>query len=165
MPSAAAMAPTPHLQRCPYIQQVLGSFRVVLGRSRLMRLGPGATVPPHSDVNYCWFHRVRIHIPVVTSPRVSFSCGGQTVHMAAGEAWVFDNWREHTVHNGGDADRVHLVIDTTGNAAFWNMVEASQSGGFGARSGPEPKIVPYRTDAPLTPVSRAIQRAGGDAAV
>ncbi len=141
------MAPTPQMQRCPYIQQVLAGFRVVLGRSRLMRLGPGATVPPHSDVNYCWFHRIRIHIPVFTSPRVSFSCGGQTVHMAAGEAWVFDNWREHAVHNDGDSDRVHLVVDTTGNAAFWDMVEASQSGGFEARSGPEPKPVPYRAGA------------------
>lgn len=141
------MAPTLQLRRCPYIQQVLGGFRVVLGRSRLMRLGPGASVPPHSDVNYCWFHRVRIHIPVTTSPAVSFSCGGQTVHMAAGEAWVFDNWREHAVHNGGDADRVHLVVDTTGNAAFWNMVEASQSSGFESRTGPEPKIAAPRADA------------------
>ncbi|HZR33971.1 MAG TPA: sulfotransferase [Nevskia sp.] len=142
------MMPTPQLQRCPYIQQVLAGFRVVVGRSRLMRLAPGASVPPHSDVNYCWFHRIRIHIPVFTSPRVSFSCGGQTVHMAAGEAWVFDNWREHTVHNGGDADRVHLVVDTTGNAAFWNMVEASQSGGFESWSGAEPKLVPYGANAP-----------------
>ena len=32
--------PTPHLERCPYIRQVLASFDTVLGRTRLMRLAP-----------------------------------------------------------------------------------------------------------------------------
>lgn len=127
---AGPMLPTPQLQRCPYMQQVLARFGVVWSRSRLMRLAPGASVPEHSDIDYHWFHRVRVHIPVVTAPAVSFSCGGQTVHMAAGEPWIFDNWRMHSVHNGSDHERIHLVADTAGSAAFWRMVKASQSEGF-----------------------------------
>ena len=30
---AGAMAPTPVLRRCPYLQQVMGSFSTVIGRS------------------------------------------------------------------------------------------------------------------------------------
>ncbi|MDR3419178.1 MAG: sulfotransferase [Nevskia sp.] len=139
---AGAMRPTPQLQRCPYIRQVLANFGVVFSRSRLMRLAPGAEVPEHCDSNYHWFHRVRIHIPVFTEPQVSFSCDGKTVHMAAGEAWIFDNWRLHRVHNGGSRNRVHLVADTTGNAAFWNMVGASQYQDFARR--PELPLLRYR---------------------
>jgi hypothetical protein len=119
------MQATPHLQQCPYIRQVLASFGVVWSRSRLLRLAPGATVPEHADINYHWFTRVRLHIPIVTRPEVRFYCGDQAVHMAAGEAWVFDNWRTHRVENFTPDERIHLVADTSGSAAFWRMVALS----------------------------------------
>lgn len=120
------MLPTPHLLASPYIRQVLASFGVVWSRSRLMRLGPGARVPEHADASYHWFSRVRLHIPVITRPEVRFHCGGVDVHMAAGEAWVFDNWRRHHVENASDEARIHLVADTTGTAAFWQYVVQSE---------------------------------------
>lgn len=123
-----SMAPTPHLQQSPYLRQVLASFATVWSRSRLMRLAPGAVVPEHSDVNYHWFNRVRVHIPVLTQPGVRFWCGEEVVHMAAGEAWVFDNWQQHRVENATDRERIHLVADTTGSAAFWNIVAAGMRG-------------------------------------
>ena len=117
-----AMRATPQLEKCPYIKQVLTSFNVVFGRSRLMGLGPGCEVPVHSDTNYHWHDRVRIHIPVVTLPQVSFHCGDRQVHMASGEAWIFDNWRMHKVINPTDKLRIHLVADTAGSADFWRFV-------------------------------------------
>jgi len=127
------MAATTALQRCPYIRQVLGYFGVVWSRSRLMRLAPGALVPEHSDINYHWFHRVRIHIPVITAQGVRFHCDDQSVYMAEGEAWVFDNWRRHSVTNESGLYRVHLVADTAGSAAFWEGVFESQHGEFERR--------------------------------
>ncbi len=115
------MLPTQHLRRCPYIRQVLASFGVVWSRSRLMRLAGRAVVPEHADINYHWFNRVRIHIPVITRPEVRFHCGEASVHMQAGEAWIFDNWRRHRVENPTDEDRVHLVADTSGTSAFWQF--------------------------------------------
>lgn len=119
---AGPMVPTPRLQRLPYLRQVMASFQTVVGRSRLMRLEPGAEVKLHTDLNYYWRDRVRIHVPIVTDPRVRFRCGERDVHMQAGESWVFDNWRPHTVINPTDIRRVHLVIDTVGTASFWRMV-------------------------------------------
>lgn len=125
---AGAMRPTPHLQRSPYLRQVLARFGVVWSRSRLLRLAPGANVPQHADINHHWFYRVRVHIPIITRAEVLFRCDGETVHMAPGEAWVFDNWRQHSVENPTSEERVHLVADTSGTAAFWQMVaEADQS--------------------------------------
>ncbi|PHY19558.1 aspartyl/asparaginyl beta-hydroxylase domain-containing protein [Caulobacter sp. BP25] len=119
------MAPTPWLEAMPYLKQALAGFGVVWSRSRLMRLAPGAGVPEHADINYHWHTRVRLHIPVVTWPEVRFHCDGEAVHMGAGEAWVFDNWRRHHVENNASAERIHLVADTTGTAAFWRFVQAA----------------------------------------
>jgi hypothetical protein len=119
------MLPTAHLARCPYLRQVLASFGVVWSRSRLLRLEPGAIVPGHSDINHHWFFRVRVHVPVITRPEVLFHCGGETVHMGAGEAWVFDNWRQHSVENPTADERIHLVADTSGSSEFWRMVASS----------------------------------------
>ena len=116
------MQPTPHLGLCPYVRQVLSSFGVVWSRSRLMRLGPHSQVPEHADINYQWFYRVRMHIPIVTRPEVRFHCAGSAVHMAPGEAWLFDNWRLHRVENPTAEARIHLVADTSGTAGFWEFV-------------------------------------------
>jgi len=116
------MRMTAHLERSPYLRQLLASFGVVWSRSRLLKLAPGARVPVHADIHHHWFFRVRLHVPIVTDPQVRFTCDGETVHMAAGEAWIFDNWRLHRVENDSAIERVHLVADTSGNAAFWELV-------------------------------------------
>jgi len=118
------MLPTRHLEAMPYVRQVLASFGVVWSRSRLMRLAPRSSVPEHSDINHHWFKRVRLHMPVTTHPDVAFYCGGECVHMAAGEVWLFDNWRLHRVENPSASERIHLVADTSGSAAFWRFVAA-----------------------------------------
>lgn len=115
------MLATRWLATMPYLRQVLAGFGVVWSRSRLMRLAPGAGVPEHADINYHWHTRVRLHVPIFTRPEVRFHCDGQSVHMNAGEAWIFDNWRPHHVENKASADRIHLVADTTGTAAFWQF--------------------------------------------
>lgn len=117
------MAPTETLKNSQYLQQVVTSFGEVIGRSRLMALDPGAEVPIHSDINYHWYKRVRIHVPIVTDPNVIFHCGDKKVHMKAGEAWIFDSWKYHKVTNDSDLFRVHLVIDICGSSRFWRLVE------------------------------------------
>lgn len=122
---AGPMAPTAHLRACPAILDVMGAIGAVWGRSRLMRLAPGAEVPPHVDVNYYWRTHLRLHIPVATTPDVLFTCGDETVHMKAGECWVFDTWQCHHVRNGGPATRVHLVLDTVGGERLWDLIETA----------------------------------------
>jgi hypothetical protein len=142
---AGAMAPAQRLEKCPYIKQVLASFDTVLGRSRLMRLAPGAEVKPHSDIAYYWRDHVRIHIPIVTDPGVRFVCDDMEVNMAAGEAWIFDNWRPHHVLNHTNITRTHLVVDTVGSAAFWRLVSHGQiiSSQPGNTPQPAPALVAF----------------------
>ncbi|RHW75859.1 aspartyl/asparaginyl beta-hydroxylase domain-containing protein [Colwellia sp. RSH04] len=119
------MLATEALKQSPYLQQVIASFNEVFGRSRLMKLDAGAKVPLHSDINFHWYKRVRIHIPIITDPDVIFHCADKSVHMGAGECWIFDTWKNHQVDNNSNKDRVHLVIDTAGSSAFWQQVSQS----------------------------------------
>lgn len=122
------MRPTGHLALCPYIMQVMSELGGVWGRSRLMGLGPGAEVPEHVDSHYHWRTHLRIHVPVMTNQAVKFTCGGETVHMAAGECWLFDSFRWHEVHNRGTERRVHLVLDTVLTEDLWDLIEAARVG-------------------------------------
>lgn len=119
---SGSMAPTPHLQRCPYLMQVMAELGAVWGRSRLMRLSGHSEVTPHADINYYWRERMRVHVPVVTWPEVRFRCGDAEVHMAEGECWIFDTWRMHHVANDGERPRIHLVADTIGGDHFWELL-------------------------------------------
>jgi hypothetical protein len=132
------MKPTMHLASAPYMRRVMTSFGAVVGRSRLMRLAPGATVPEHTDIDYYWRSHFRIHVPVVTHPSVRFYCNQKWVHMAAGEAWTFDNWQTHKVQNPSNVTRIHLVMDTVGTAALWRLMKRSAAGGL------EERFVAYR---------------------
>ena len=121
------MAETRHLTGSPYLRQVLASFDEVLGRSRLMKLAAGSEVATHVDFNYHWYTRVRIHIPIITNENVTFFCGDRSLHMRAGECWIFNSWRRHRVVNDGSEDRVHLVVDTAGSSRFWQVVRAMEA--------------------------------------
>lgn len=123
---AGAMRPTRHLERCPYLQQVLASVGATWGRTRLMRLSGQAEVSPHVDVNYYWRERVRVHVPIVTQPTVRFTCGDAQINMRAGECWIFDTWRMHNVVNDHALPRIHLVADTVGGLGFWQLVAGAR---------------------------------------
>ena len=136
------MRPTEHLGTCPYIQKVMAELGGVWGRSRLMGLGAGAEVPEHVDSHYHWRTHLRIHVPVITNSKVEFTCGGETVHMAPGECWVFDSFRWHEVHNRGPERRVHLVLDTVVTEHLWDLIDAAQSGATDAKLRPPDEAAP-----------------------
>jgi len=121
------MRPTDLLASCPYVMEVMAELGGVWGRSRLMGLGAGAEVPEHVDSHYHWRTHLRIHVPIITNPQVEFTCGGETVHMAPGDCWVFDSFRWHEVHNRGSERRVHLVLDTVVTEHLWDLMDAAQS--------------------------------------
>lgn len=130
-----AMGPTEQLRQCSYVQEIMAELGAVWGRSRLMGLAAGREVPAHVDTHYYWRTHLRIHIPVITNPGVLFTCGDETVHMAAGECWLFDSFQWHRVENKGDAQRIHLVIDTVGGGQLPRLMAAAADG------NDEPRLV------------------------
>jgi hypothetical protein len=127
------MAATDSLNRCDYVRQIMAEIGGVWGRSRFMGLAPGREVPPHIDIHYYWRTHLRIHIPVITNPGVLFTCGNETVHMEAGDCWVFDSFQRHDVQNKGDAQRIHLVLDTVGGGILPELMKAAEESASEAR--------------------------------
>jgi hypothetical protein len=136
------MRPAADLARLPYVQQVMAELDGVWSRSRLMGLGPGAEVPEHVDSHYHWRTHIRIHVPVITNPKVLFTCGGETIHMAAGECWLFDSFRFHRVENNWTERRVHLVLDTVMTDSLHALIEAARNGTAPKRVEPGSKGIP-----------------------
>jgi len=142
------MRPTPQLESCPYLLQVLHSLGAVWGRSRLMRLSGQAEVTAHVDIDYYWREHMRVHVPIVTQPEVRFHCDNAVVNMAAGECWIFDTWRPHKVINSAERSRIHLVADTVGGPGFWDLVGGARVPGSGKPGwqaqliAPDPSIPP-----------------------
>lgn len=130
------MSPTDYLLQCPYVIEVMREIGATWGRSRLMGLGAGAEVPHHVDNNYYWRTHIRLHVAVITNPEVDFTCGDQTVNMAPGDAWVFDTFRKHHVHNRGADQRIHLVFDTVGGERLWELVNAARAAGYADSDAP-----------------------------
>jgi len=118
---------TPALESCPAIQKVMDTFCCEKTSVRLMSLAAGASILPHRDQGGGMEDGVaRLHIPIVTHPKVLFFIEGEPVHLAAGQTWYLNANCEHAVINGGPSDRVHLVIDCVPNA--WLMALFERSG-------------------------------------
>ena len=149
---AGPMRPTPWLERCPYVMQVLDALGAPWGRSRLMRLSGRSQVAAHVDTNYYWRERMRVHIPIITTPAVRFQCGEAEVNMAAGECWIFDTWRRHRVLNESDSERIHLVADTVGGDRLWDLIASGRPLGAPQREwlpkhvAPQPAIAAPELD-------------------
>lgn len=148
---AGAMLPTPYLERCPYLLRVLDHVGAVWGRTRLMKLAPGAEVTAHVDINYYWREHIRVHVPIQTSPAVRFLCGDAEVNMQAGECWIFDTWRQHRVINGGGHERVHLVADTVGGDEFWKIADHARTPGPTTPPGWSPHGIPTNATGAAAP--------------
>jgi hypothetical protein len=139
--------PTSTLARCPYLRQVLAFFRAPLTDVRVRRAEAGAGGgSTHYDGHYASFSRYRLHLPLVTDPRILFRCNGRQVHMDRGEVWLFDRLSLYGISNPTGEARVHISIETGGSSALWNLFERS-SRPFDARRTVEapPERIEHQT--------------------
>jgi hypothetical protein len=105
-------ADTSVLQQCPHLRAVVETFQCPLRSVRLLRLTAGSIIREHRDFDLGYeAGEVRIHVPVITNPSVEFYLDNRRIVMAEGECWYLDLNLPHRVHNLGNTDRVHLVID------------------------------------------------------
>ena len=82
-----------------------------VSRAKIVNLPPGGRVYPHIDRGEYYRYRDRYHL-VLRSPHGSWlRAGDETVRMAEGELWWFDNKEMHEAMNDGDADRIHFIFD------------------------------------------------------
>lgn len=106
------------LAHCPYFKQILTELKCPIHVARILFLPPGKVIGEHTDAGFGWESgMVRLHIPIVTDPRVEFTIGGQNVYWQPGEFWFGDFSLPHSLRNRSDITRVHLVLDCAVNKA------------------------------------------------
>ncbi|HEX8088948.1 MAG TPA: aspartyl/asparaginyl beta-hydroxylase domain-containing protein [Blastocatellia bacterium] len=132
-PDPAAPKPfadTPVLARCAHIQSALASFKCALESVRLLKLSAGSRIREHKDHKLSLEDGVaRIHVPIVTDPRVEFYVDSRRLVMNEGECWYINFNLPHRVYNHSDADRVHLVVDCIVNDWLRLMIPAGDERG------------------------------------
>lgn len=106
------------LEHCPYFRQILQELGCPVYVARILFLPPGKVIGEHNDVGFGWDRgMVRLHIPIITDPRVEFMIGGESVYWKPGEFWFGDFSLPHSLQNKSDITRVHLVLDCAINHA------------------------------------------------
>lgn len=80
-----------------------------LGRFRLLLLEPRTSLSWHRDPE------PRLHIPIMTNPGAHLCIDDTLKHLPAdGSVWFTDTRNYHTVFNGGEENRIHLVATYLG---------------------------------------------------
>jgi hypothetical protein len=113
------------LDDCPYMREVIESFKCPTGRVRLSKMAPHTKINAHRDIEdevaSVAFNQVRLHIPITTSDKVVFFVGDEQLQMGAGRLYYVDFAKTHSVRNDGDLTRVHLFLELRMNDWLRNI--------------------------------------------
>ena len=94
-----------------YFEEVYNKLleRYNIGRFRLLLLEPRTSLSWHRDPE------PRLHIPIMTNPGAHLVIDDRLKHLPAdGSVWFTDTRNYHTVFNGGEENRIHLVATYLG---------------------------------------------------
>jgi quercetin dioxygenase-like cupin family protein len=98
----------------PIMQQIVARHYPPGGmvlRAVLARLPAGCFIDAHVDRHKSFSVAHRIHVPLITNPRVQFTVGAQDIRPQVGQAFELNNHVPHSVRNDGDAARIHFIFD------------------------------------------------------
>lgn len=113
---------TPLYEKFPEVRELIKQFGNNIHRVRFMKLKPGGgelkrhTDQVDPDSGGSIGKLARLHFPIKTNDKVIFNVWGtdgveKVVHMKKGECWFLDTRKPHRAINGGDGERIHLVVD------------------------------------------------------
>ena len=83
----------------------------IVVRAVMARVGAGARIMPHTDTHPSFHCSHRVHIPLVTNPRVRFTIAGKPYALEEGHAYEINNQKPHSVMNNGGEGRIHFIFD------------------------------------------------------
>lgn len=116
----------PNMDMFPSVKKLLTTFQCTIKSVRLLNLAAGAVIKPHCDHELSFEQgEARLHIPLITNPDVAFYVQDQRITMLPGECWYINANLRHHVTNGGETDRVHLVIDCEVNTWLQELINSS----------------------------------------
>jgi hypothetical protein len=79
-------------------------------RAMAAKLLAGSRIAVHKDTHPSFAAAHRIHVPLITNPKVDFVIRGASHYLEEGVAYEVSNLDYHAVTNLG-ADRIHFIFD------------------------------------------------------
>ncbi|MGH8129776.1 MAG: aspartyl/asparaginyl beta-hydroxylase domain-containing protein [Steroidobacteraceae bacterium] len=98
----------------PVMHEIIGKWYPPGGtiiRAMAAKLLAGGRILPHRDSHPSFGAGHRIHVPIVTNPRVRFMIDGRPYQLEVGQAYEINNQKVHSVMNKGGADRINFIFD------------------------------------------------------
>jgi len=80
-------------------------------RAMAAKLLAGGRILPHRDTHPSFGVGHRVHVPIVTNPRVRFMIDGRPFQLEVGLAYEINNQKVHSVMNKGAVDRINFIFD------------------------------------------------------
>lgn len=130
------MQDTPLYKDFPEVRDLIKQYGENIHRVRFMKLKSGNgeltrhTDQVDSESGGSKGKLARLHFPIITNNKVIFTVWDlngkpQNVNMKEGECWMLDTRKPHMAINGGDEDRIHLVVDVQVDNDLYNMLVQS----------------------------------------
>ena len=97
----------------PIVFHLMAGLRATtLGGVMVTRIPAGAKIPSHTDAGswHAEFYPLKAYVVIRSNPQVVNRYEDEEYHMAAGEAWLFNNLVTHSVENHGDTDRIAAIV-------------------------------------------------------
>ena len=83
-----------------------------IARAIIVKLKPGEHIYEHVDQGAHAEATERYHLPIETNPESFLRVEDQYVFPEVGDIWWFNKHKPHSAANGGDTNRIHLIVDT-----------------------------------------------------
>ncbi|MEK7990020.1 MAG: sulfotransferase [Thiotrichaceae bacterium] len=122
---SAPAEPTPYLDKCFYIKQIISVLNLPVSRCRLVKLAANSSTPAKIPAHYHWFRHTAIYIPIQTQAGVDFHCGNSQTFMSTTEAWIANPKQAQSLANNSEQDCVYLVIDIKHSTALEQLIAKS----------------------------------------
>ena len=109
-------------------------------RAMAAKLLAGGRILPHRDSHPSFAVGHRIHVPIVTNPRVRFMIDGRPFQLEVGQAYEINNQKTHSVMNKGTTDRINFIFDYVPPGATPPRAACSVTGCALSRSAGSPLV-------------------------
>lgn len=84
-------------------------------RGEIIQMNKHSGIKPHVDGGVMLQLGRRIHIPLITNPKVIFEVFGEKKYLEVGNWYEINNIIPHSVINDSEYDRVHFIVDLMPN--------------------------------------------------
>jgi hypothetical protein len=89
----------------------LNAPRGIATRIAIVEMVPNGKIAPHVDGQAHAAAAHRLHIPLISPPGVEYKIDGKKFRMEVGQAYDFNNRKQHGVRNKSPRPRVNILVD------------------------------------------------------